>query len=741
MKFLYLVSFIFLGLSAFSQKNFTLIKQSDSEIVLSFTQSIPAFQYSSIAGENYIDFNKSHKITSLEKGNPQLPRFGESILIPNTGATSVEVEFGAYEEFSSVLVAPSKGNLKRNVNPDEVPYIFSERYQQNQFYPANPVVANDPFILRTVRGQVISVNPYLYNPVTKTLRVYKNLKIKVYIDQNAKGINELIGKQTRPTDLNHYRDLFINQALNEKYTAVDDVGDMLIIGPDSYADSLKPLIVWKNQKGIKCEFKPSSETGTIASDIKSYLVDYYEQHPNLKYVILAGDNQDIPPFSYGTSSDGEALISDSYYGQLVGGDFYPEVFVGRLSGTSMQVALMVKRILAYEINPANGDWMTKALGLGSSQGAGYGDDDEADWQHLRGIRNQFLNFGYTSVYEFYDGSRGGDDAAGNPSSSIISPAVNSGIGLFNYTGHGDINTCISGNFSSSSINALTNVGMHPFVVSVACNNGTFNLGTCISETWLRANKNNEPTGAIAACGSSILMAWAPPMQTQDEMTALITRSYTDNVKTTLGGYFYNAQMSMLEQYPSDGPEVMKTWIFFGDPSVEFRSKTTGTLDIAYPACISTSTPQTISCYSDNEGAQITLTQDGQNIASGKVNNGKCDLNIQHMDIQKTIVLTATLPNYKALIDSIFITDAENCLTVYQVFPNPAENYLQINYKQQTLSTRYELFDMNGKLVLIHEDKSIYNDVTILDLKSVMNGLYVLKITDGDVQKIEKIVVY
>ena len=42
---------------------------------------------------------------------------------------------------------------------------------------------------------------------------------------------------------------------------------------------------------------------------------------------------------------------------------------------------------------------------------------------------------------FYDGTHGGEDANGNPNSSIISTAVNNGISLFNYTGHGDINSC------------------------------------------------------------------------------------------------------------------------------------------------------------------------------------------------------------------------------------------------------------------------------------------------------------
>ena len=74
------------------------------------------------------------------------------------------------------------------------------------------------------------------------------------------------------------------------------------------------------------------------------------------------------------------------------------------------------------------------------------------------------------MHEFYDGTHGGEDANGNPNSAIISSAVNEGISLFNYTGHGDQNSCITGNYSSAHINNATNNGKYPLVISVACNN-------------------------------------------------------------------------------------------------------------------------------------------------------------------------------------------------------------------------------------------------------------------------------
>jgi gingipain R len=213
----------------------------------------------------------------------------------------------------------------------------------------------------------------------------------------------------------------------------------------------------------------------------------------------------------------------------------------------------------------------RAIGLGSNEGQGIGHMGEPDWQHLRNIRTDLLGYGFTQVHEFYDGSQGGADASGNPNSTIINAAVNDGITLFNYTGHGDLNTCITGNYGSSNINSATNAGKYPFVISVACNNGTFTTGTCLAESWQRATHNTlgSPTGSIGVAASSILMAWAPPMATQDEIVDILTEKYPSNQLQTLGGLFYSGQMYMLDSYNSSNTakEVYETWVFFGDPSV------------------------------------------------------------------------------------------------------------------------------------------------------------------------------
>jgi gingipain R len=427
---------------------------------------------------------------------------------------------------------------------------------------------------------------------------------------------------------------------------------------------------------------------------------------------------------------------------MAGTDFYPELFVGRFSGNTAQIKNMVDRVLEYEKNPSAGDWMTNAMGIGSSEGAGIGDDNEEDWIHLRNIKNQLTNFGYNQVYEFYDGSHGEQDAVGDPNSAIILPALNSGIGLLNYTGHGDINEMVTGSFTSLNVNNASNNGKYPFVVSVACNNGTFIYGNCLSETWLRASKNGTPSGAIGACGSSILMSWAPPMQTQDEMTSILTESYPTNKKITLGGLFYNAQLSMLENYPgADGDEVMQTWVFFGDPSVEFRNKITQELSVNHVTQIAQSETQlNIAC--NQELATIAVSQNNILLAKGTINAGNVNLTLPTLTSNLPLTVTATKQNFKAYQGNIQVGNGpleinEADFELLSVFPNPTVDLLQINIQCKSKAT-LTILDLSGKIIQ-SKNLQVGNSLEQIDLSALANGIYQLKIESLKAQKLVKII--
>lgn len=730
MKKTVLLSGMLLAALGLSAQKFQLVSQDNSGVTIGHELTELPYQYTVINGQQYLDFGKTHRVLSMESGAPAMPLYNTSVQLPAKGNSVIVVEYDNITEIQNVELAPSKGDLKRNIDPATVAHTFGAAYSQDAFYPANPVSLNTPFVWRSMRGQTVTISPYQYNPVTKVLRVHHNLRVRVEFQPDVAGINET---KVSKTD-NAMQTRFVINPKAEKYTPLEEDGEMLVISGTTLTEEIQPLVDWKNQKGIKTTLVTTAEAGTTDTDVKAYIQNFYNTHPDLVYVLLVGDHADVPSHTYGVSG-GEELWSDSYYGQLAGGasDYFPEAFVGRFSGNESQVTTQVERTLEYEKTPAPGDWMEKAIGLGSGEGAGFGNDGEADWQHLRNIRTRLMSYGYTTVYEFYDGSRGGEDASGDPNSSIIVPAVNTGVGLFNYTGHGAQNLCVTGNFTSTNINAATNNGMYPMVVSVACNNGTFTTGTCLAEAWLRSENAGTPAGAIGCAASSILMAWAQPMQTQDEMAEIIAEAYPSNKKTTLGGLFYNSQMSMLEQYSggADGREVMQTWILFGDPSTQFRNKQTQGVTVTHTNNVPLgTTSMTVNC--NVEGALVAISQDNVLLGKGIVSGGSVVISFPALSSEaQPLVVTATKQNYATYQAPVQVGNGpagiDELSASVMLFPNPAQSEVMLVADGSEIVSA-ELVTITGQVV---GQFSVAAGQTTMNVSGVSAGSYLVRIVTSN----------
>lgn len=730
-------------------QDFQLLAQSQSSV--EFSHTLNEFVRNSVMlnGYDYHNFGTENKVLTSEKGKPAIPFFSEAVQVPGEGSVSYEVTYDGFYEINDINILPSKGDLKRNVNPETVPYVFDEVYNQDAFYPGNLSAISEPYILRSTRGVNISLFPYQYNPVQKKLRIYQNMRVVVNTDITLEGANELHSNNTFKSAVYNdiYNHHYINALDDPSYTMIGETGSMLIITDENFAAILQPLQRWKNQSGIKTNIVTTAETGTTDTQIKSYIEDYYAANPDLVFVLLAGDSDKVPSHTYGNSW-GEELWSDSYYGQITGGenDFYPELLVGRLSGNEQDMNTMVARILEYDKTPMEGDWMKNAIGIGSNEGDGYGNDGEADFQHLRNIRTQLIDYGYSTVYEFYQGSQGWEDAPGEPTPTMINSAMNDGTGLFNYTGHGWLEGMATGNYTNADVLNLDNNGKYPFVISVACNNGTFVNATTLGEAFLRATNENGPTGAIAFAGSSILMSWAPPMATQDEMTNILTEVYEGHRNASLGGLFYNAQIGMLTEYNEDGTskEVMQTWILFGDPSSMFRYDTTQEITAQHADLISDSQDsfQITDCNAENGLA--TLSQGDMILGQATVTDGSASMQlVQNADMEGELpVLTIVKQNYEpyqAQIELGVLGIEDTSLNSVAIYPNPSSDVVNISLKQDDRITGIELHDMSGRVLLNTQVKGNTNSYQ-LRVANYQPGTYILTVHLNDKIITKKLIV-
>lgn len=701
--------------------------------------------------------NGVQKIVSLQKGAqlleagaPDLPMLAVSLVVPNQKDGEVEIVSSDYFEVENIDVAPSKGKFDRQQKPSDIPYTFGSIYSQNVFYPrAKNVSLYKPFILRDLRGQTAHIFPVQYNAVSKTLRVFKEIIFKVHYTKPATE-NILIADNEFPTEINHEFDEIYNyQFLNYKtlagaYSPLPQHGKMLIFCDADYASAMPDFIEWKERKGYEVFFEVTDTItgGPTEANLLTRATQYYNQH-QITYLLIVGDATDIPPQNSYYTIPGLWGPSDLAYAYQSGNDHYPEYIVGRFSCDTLQDALtQVKRTLDYERSKNTASvWMRRQVAIGSQQGPG--DKGQYDHVHLRTIADSNKNYGpYVYNYEMYDGSHGGNDAVGDPPVNSLGDAINSGVGLINYCGHGGTDIFSTSTFigASQMPNLTNNNGEWPFIFSTACLVGNFVYSTCLGEQFLRASDGaGNPKGAVATLMSSILQSWDPPMHGQDEMNGILTHNRPGTYQTTFGAITTSGIMSTNDYYntgldSNGGNEIADTWILFGDPSVELFTEDKGTLTCTHSATIGKhSTSFKVHC-SENE-TLIGLYYQNDFLASAVVKNGVAEFTFPAVLVLDTIDVTATKQNFQPYYGIVEVTNETpfsiNDLEKFniQVFPNPTTDIIIIQDRDKHVKSA-ELFDFNGRKIIVSSDKNI-------SLKNLPSGLYQLYLhTDAKVLSVK-----
>jgi len=221
----------------------------------------------SIEGIDYWKLTLGSESNVHEKGVPNLPNICRSIMIPDDLEMGVQVTNTEYQEYENVLLSPSKGEISRTIDPALVPYVFGAEYEKDEWYPAKVAELSAPYILRDYRGLVVKVQPFQYNPVRRTLRVYSDISIEV--SPVGHGDVNIINRAQLPEVIDtDFARIYEKQFLNfrsGRYTPVEEQGNMLVITYDSFASEMEPFVEWKNMKGIPTEMIGVSEIGASAS--------------------------------------------------------------------------------------------------------------------------------------------------------------------------------------------------------------------------------------------------------------------------------------------------------------------------------------------------------------------------------------------------------------------------------------------------------------------------------------------
>jgi len=220
-------------------------------------------------------------------------------------------------------------------------------------------------------------------------------------------------------------------------------------------------------------------------------------------------------------------------------DGIADIPVGRIPvRTPAEAALVIGKIVSR--GTPNGPWASKALFVADSS-------PEFDFAAVGASLSHQLPSSMTSqTIDFAHTSNAHDD---------IVAAMNSGSLLTTYIGHASVEIWANNVFSSSDAMALNNGNRLPVVVALNCLNGYFHdvYTLSLAEALMKA-----PNGGAVA-------VWASSTLTEPDQQALMGHELFSNLfGLTLG------QAVARAKFVATDPDVRKSWILFGDPTMKLR---------------------------------------------------------------------------------------------------------------------------------------------------------------------------
>lgn len=449
-----------------------------------------------IEGVSYHTIRLTGEAGTAEPGAPDLPRVTRLLMVANTGNVAVSLLNQSHRTLTGITAAPRQ-MLQGDTDapPRGVVPPNPEIYGVSDWYPSTVVEISEPVTLRDVRFVVLQIHPVQVNPVTQELRVYDEIEVLIE-NTGGVGLNEI---QHNPISISPDFKRLYQSFENFAGSSLDELpvlpGKYLAICPDASTSiaQTEKLVTWKKQRGLDASYVTTTQTGTTAASIRTYIRNQFlATNGQLEYVCLVGDPNGGTGYIIPTNGTSSSGTLDNYFGVMNSGegpnpDPVPDIAVGRLScGTGSELSATVAKTVNYESAPYTGNpnWFTSAWCAVHTQA--YPEDVLSNPSTKEYTRQIMLQHGVSPVYwnQYYSHITTGD----------ITSRLTAGISVFNHR------MSYISQISNSDVNSYTPYNaMSPFVMSITCGTGNFyEDGT--SEEWLCPSSSPSPTNPRGAIG-------------------------------------------------------------------------------------------------------------------------------------------------------------------------------------------------------------------------------------------------
>ena len=180
-----------------SNRSFTVLSSTKNNITLEV--NIPKFEKESklFKGKEFDILSIADFAQTSIPGTPQLPVKGYLFGIPLDGVTSFEIletKFKTLSPFNlfytpKMIFDPDLSTLQSNIIKTKLePFIDQTIKNSNQFYPRKIVELESSAFIREQRVGKLTVFPIQYNPVSKEIRHYELVKLKINFSANTELI-------------------------------------------------------------------------------------------------------------------------------------------------------------------------------------------------------------------------------------------------------------------------------------------------------------------------------------------------------------------------------------------------------------------------------------------------------------------------------------------------------------------------------------------------------------------------
>jgi hypothetical protein len=476
------------------------------------------------------------------EGAPNLPGSGNYIAIPNGATATYEIVSSDVQIIENVeLVAAPRIPL----DTENEPLQYNEKeeiYSADAFYPESPVMISENFNIRGVNAVVVGVTPFQYNPVTKQLKVYKNLKIELnHTGGNGEyGEDRLRSRFWEPIvkDAILNNDVLpvvdFNKRVQQSLNSEDEEYEYVIISPTdeaylAWADSIR---LFRNMQGIKTGIVTLEEIGgNTVNAIEDYIDDIYENWSVAPAaVLLMGDYGDDMTTNVVSPIYNSYCVSDNIFAD-VDEDHLPDIVFARMTANDEeQLSVMVRKFMEYEKNPPTspdfynhpitalgwqterwfqicsesvGGYMKNVLGKDPVRiNAVYGGNPNTDpWSTATNTATVTDYFGPngTGYIPATPAELGGFSGG---TSSDVTNAINDGAFILQHRDHGSETGWGEPDYSNNDINNLTNTDL-TYIFSINCLTGKYNYGSEVfAEKFHRHTNGDDLAGALGIMAAS-----------------------------------------------------------------------------------------------------------------------------------------------------------------------------------------------------------------------------------------------